>query len=186
VPAAPVVAPVVTTPSAPARSEPFYTRADVERILEAMYEITNLIQQKAVPARDAAQAFDRSWNEIILSQGDEAARLQLNAIRIQVQNLTDEGWSISNKYSHYNKEIGPVLGGMAFSEKFLSSIERFHRALESLPQNIDRRALTLLEPMRLEYQAGIGLLQKWMNDTYDRDRVATEQFRSMAQKNGSL
>jgi hypothetical protein len=170
-----------TAPAPPASQvKPFYTRSDVERILEAMFEVSALLQQ-AVTVRDAAQLFDRQWNSIILNEGDEAARLKLNAIRLRVQSLTDQGWKISNKYSHYNQEIAPVLGGMAFSEKLLHGIDRFFQAMEKIRPGVDAGTLTLLEPVRSEYQIGIDALQKWMNDAYEKERVTTERFRLVAQ-----
>lgn len=166
--------------SAPAQA-PFYTRADTERLLDAMYEISGLLQ-KAIPIRDAMQHFGGRWNEIILSDGQNAASEELHKIRLNVQSLHDEGWAISNKYTFYNKEIAPIISGMSFAQKFFMGLDKFQQAIGNLPPNADRRTLTLIEPARAEFVAGIAAFQNWMSDTYTKETAATERFRTMAQK----
>lgn len=158
---------------------PFYSRADIERLLEASFEITTLLQQKAVPAREAAQAFIRSWHDLLLQKGEPAFRAALKAVRLQVEDVNNSAWAISNKYQHYNSEIGPILGGASFAERFFGASNRFAEAAQNLPQQIDVRTLTFMTPTRDEYEQHVGTFQQWISDTYDRNKLATERFRSM-------
>jgi hypothetical protein len=160
---------------------PYYSKTDVDKLLDATREISELLQN-AIPVREAAQAFDRTWNEIILAQGNEAARLKLQEIRTGVKSITEQGWAISNKYSHYNKALAPILVGMSFSEKFLANIDSFNRAIEKLRPDVDSGTLSLLEPVRSEYQSGIGTFQTWISGTWDRNGAATSRFRSVTTK----
>jgi hypothetical protein len=161
---------------------PFYSRADVERILEANYEVSNLLQQKAVPARNAAQSLLKEWQSILLNGGEPAFRQRLKEVRELTEALIKEGWAISDKYQHYNSEIGPVLGGMAFSGKFFAASSNFESAGENLPPVISEKTLSLLMPARDAYQQATAGLQQWMMDTSFRAHSTTEKFRLIADK----
>jgi hypothetical protein len=158
---------------------PFYSKADVERLLEASFEITNLLQQKAVPARESAQQFISIWYQLFLKQGEPAFRAALQAVRLQMEDVNNSAWAISNKYQHYNSEIAPILDGIAFAGSFFGASNKFAEAGQNLPQQIDAKTLTFMTPMRDEYEMNIGIFQQWISDTYDRNKTATERFRSV-------
>jgi hypothetical protein len=160
---------------------PYYSTTDVDKLLDATREISELLQN-AIAVREAAQTFDRTWNQIILGQGSETARLKLKEITTGVKSITAQGWAISNKYSHYNKELAPILSGMSFSEKFLVNIDSFNRAIEKLRPDVDSGTISLLEPVRSEYQSGIVAFQAWISGTWERNDAATSRFRSVAAK----
>jgi hypothetical protein len=176
-------APQPTSPqSQTAHPDPFYSRADIERVLEAMYETNRLLQEKAVPARDDAELFLSEWDQILLRDGEPAFRVRLNQVRLKVEAAVNGAWAISNKNPHYVSDIAPVLGGVAFAEKFFAASDKFAEAGQNLPPTIDTRTLTFLKPMRDEYQVGVEGLKKWMAETYDKARATTEHFRVMPQK----
>jgi hypothetical protein len=157
----------------------YYSKTDVDKLLDATREISELLQN-AIPVRESALAFDRTWNQIILDQGSGVARVKLKEIKIATKSITDQGWAISNKYSHYNKELAPILSGMSYSEKFSTNIESFNRAIEKLRPDVDPGTLSLLEPVRTEYQAGLTAFQAWISGTWERNEAATGRFRTLA------
>jgi hypothetical protein len=163
-------------------SAPYYTKADVGRLLEATYEITDLLQQRAVPARDAAQLFLKQWSQLLLEKGEPEFRAALKAVRLKMEAVNNDAWAISNKYQHYNSEIAPILAGVSFAEKFFGASNRFVEAGQNLPPVIDSKTLTFMIPMRDEYQAGVESMQAWMGQTFDRNRVATDRFRLLPHK----
>lgn len=163
---------------------PFYSRTDVERLLEASFEITNLLQQKAVPAREAAGLFIRQWHSLLLQGGEPTFRLALKTVRLQMEEVSNGAWAISNKYQHYNREIAPILNGVSFAETFFGASNKFVEAGQNLPTAIDAKTLTFMTPTRDAYEASLDTVQQWISETYDRNREATERFRLMAHKDG--
>lgn len=160
---------------------PYYSKADLDKLLDATREVSEMLRN-AIPVREAAQTFDRTWNEVILAQGSGVARIKLKEIRAGVKSIEEQGWAISSKYSHYNKELAPILSGMSFSERFLSNIDSFNRAIEKLRPDVDAGTLSLLEPVRSEYQSGIVAFQAWVSGTWDRNEEATSRLRLVAVK----
>lgn len=159
---------------------PYYNRADIDNLLDATREISALLQA-AIPVREAGLTFDRTWNDIIRDQGEGAARVKLKEVRVGLKSIAEQGWAISNKYTHYNDQIGPILGGMNFSERAEHGIDRFNRAIEKLRPDADQGTISLLEAVRPDYQTGLVLFQQWISETHDKNRAATEKFRHMKQ-----
>jgi hypothetical protein len=56
-----------------------------------------------------------------------------------MESVNNGGWAISNKYQHYNNEVGPVLGGMVFAEKFFGASNNFDMAGEICLQQLLKR-----------------------------------------------
>jgi hypothetical protein len=190
----PVAEPVpvpVSVQNAPAPVRPttetnqYYTTLEVDRILEALFDITTLLQEKGIPARDAAEQLLRIWNSTLGENKQTEFRDELKRVRLMFEEVNNGGWSISNKYQHYNTELGPILGGMSFAEKYFGASNRFVDALDSLPPVIDARTLNLLLPMRNEYHAALEVFKQWVAETYDRARAATDRFRRIERRAGS-
>lgn len=166
----------------PTEAEPFYTRQDVERVLEALFEVSKLLQEKGIPARDAAELFIKQWDSELLNKGEPAFRGRLKAVRLQVEAVASEAWAISNRYQHYNDVLAPVIAGVRFQGRFDTASRDFASAGEKLPGVIDQRTLTFLLPMRNEYQEALEAYKQWMSDV-DIERVkVTQRFRTIAQK----
>jgi hypothetical protein len=122
------------------------------------------------------------WQNLLQNGSEPIFRQRLKEVRTLMDAVNNGGWAISNKYQHYNAEVGPVLGGMVFAEKFFGASNNFDMAGENLPPAITQKTLTFLLPMRDSYEQGVGGLRQWMSDTSSRARETTERFRRVAQK----
>jgi hypothetical protein len=161
-----------------AKAEPYYTLSDTGRILEALFEISALIQEKAIPAREFAGRVSRNWSTDIPS-GPSAFRGELKKAKVKIQEVTDAGWAISNKYQHYNDIIAPVLGGMSYSEKFVQASNELSDAIGSIPEPFNI-PMKLLEPAIREYHTKLVAFENWVSETHTKAASETNRFRSAA------
>lgn len=163
---------------------PYYTRTDIERILEALFQTSDLLSKKGAPLRESADTFLRNWNLILLNKGEPEFRSEAKKLRVQIEAFNTETWVIINNNQHYVNEIAPVFGDRAPLQRFLERLSVLVQAGEKLPPNFDAKTLELLVPKRTDLGTAFEDFGKWMSDTFDRAAQETKKFRAMSQKAG--
>jgi hypothetical protein len=155
----------------------YYSQAERDRILEAMDRISRLINEKAMPARDAAELLMRQWNLILVNEGEPAFRAKLKQVRRLVEELASDVTKIDQDYDTLRAHVGSVLESAAFAGRYFDASDAFRDSAQKLPSQIDARVLDLLIPARDRLQVAVNGLQQWMNDTYQRKEAKLEEVR---------
>ncbi|MBA7476023.1 hypothetical protein ES707_11398 [subsurface metagenome] len=161
---------------------PYYTRTDVDRILEALFEISDLIGKSTRPLEESADNLLRKWNETLLTSGEPEFRSQAKQLRLKIEAIEKKSWDIINNNQHYTKELAPVFLDRAPMQNFLEKFRVLVQAGETLGPSIDQRTLTLLEPMRNETVRAYADLRQWLSDVANKAAQETARFRAMAHK----
>jgi hypothetical protein len=174
VPAAIAVA--AESPALP--SQQYYSRAERDRILDAMDRISRLLNDQGVRARDAAQLLLRQWDTVLLNEGEPALRTRVKRARLLVEELADKVVQLDSEHELLRAHVGSVLVSASFAGNYFEASDKFRDAIQKLPPTIDSRMLDYLLPMRDRLQVAVDGLQQWMTDTYTRKEAKTKEVRA--------
>lgn len=163
-------------------AQPYYTRGDIDRLLEALFQVSDLIAKKGIPLRANADAFLSRWDTIILTEGEPEFRSRAKKVRLEIEALEQGTWDVINGNQHYVTELAKVFPDRAPVQRIRDSLIKLVQTGEKLPSPPDERTVAILLPLRNEVGLAYAEFSQWMSQVFDRATEETKRLRAAPQK----